>query len=307
MKYHLIYNPTARSGRSKSDFKKIVKIFEAKKIEFEKSLTTKKDEAIDIAKNITKKQASVIVAIGGDGTIGEVITGLMKQPKEERPILGVLHIGTSSDFSVYHKIPIAIDEAVNFLFQADTVEIDVGEIICWDLFKKERIVSHFGCNVNIGLGPSIASKSGNRYRRYLGNFLGTLLATLISLIQHKKSKVKIMIDDKKQDLNNLINLTIGKNPYLASGMRIPIDISSDDKKLYYMSLQSNSKIKLLTQLWRLYWGNILDYSGANFGRGKNIIISSDNLDKIEFDGDVRGYLPATIKIVPQAIKILKNL
>jgi len=307
MKYHLIYNPTARSGHSKSDFKKIVQIFETKKIEFEKTLTTKKNEAIDIAKGITKNQSSVVVAVGGDGTMGEVITGLMQQPKEQRPILGVLHIGTSPDFPRYHKIPTAVNEAVNFLFKASPAEIDVGKVTCWDLSKKKLIISHFGCNVNIGLGPNIASKSNNRYRTYLGDFLGTLLATLVSLIEHKESKVTIIMDDKKQDLNNLINLTVGKDPYLASGMRIPIDIPTDDGKFYYMALQSRSKIKLLAQLWRIYHGNILEYSGANLRRGKKIVISSNDLSMVEFDGDVRGYLPATIEIIPKAIKVLKKL
>lgn len=306
MIYHLIYNPTARSGRSKADFEKIVKIFQEKRVDFKKTLTTKKDEAIDIAKNITKKQASVIIGIGGDGTMGEIITGLMKQPRGQRPTLGILHVGTSSDFSRYHKIPVAINKAVDFLFQADTAEIDVGRITYWDSLKKERVISHFGCNVNIGLGPRIASKSGNRYRTYLGNFSGTLLATLISLIQHKESKVTVTIDNKKKDLDNLINLTVGKNPYLASGMRIPVDISADDGSLYYMSIQSHSKMKLLSQLWRLYQGNILNSPITNFGRCKNITISSDDLSTIEFDGDVRGHLPATIKIVPRAIKILKK-
>lgn len=306
MKYHLIYNPTAHSGRSKSDFRRIIEILQARGVIFDKTLTTKKDEAIDIARNISKAQFPVVVAVGGDGTMSEVITGLMQQPKEKRPILGVLHIGTSPDFPRYHQIPTSVDEAVEFLLQATPVEIDVGRVTCWDLSKKNRAISHFGCNVNIGLGPNIASKSNNRYRTYLGDFLGTLSATLVSLAQHKESKVTIRMGDTEQEFSNLINLTVGKDPYLASGMRIPIDIPSDDGEFYYMALQSSSKIKLLSQLWRLYRGNILDYPGASFSRGRKMTISSDDLSLVEFDGDVRGYLPATIEIIPRAIRVLKG-
>jgi len=306
MKYHLIYNPTAHSGRSVPDFEKILEILGENGIEFDQTLTEKKDHAIDIARGITTDQSPNVVAVGGDGTIGEVITGLMQQPKEKRPNLGVIHIGTSPDFPRYHQIPTLVDDAVNFLLQASPVEIDVGRVTCLDPSKKRQIVSHFGCNVNIGLGPEIASKSNNRYRTYLGDFFGTLTATLVSLMQHKRSKVIIEIGGVKHELNNLINLTVGKDPYLASGMRIPVDIPTDDEEFYSMALQSRSKMILLTQLWRLYWGNILDYSGASFSRGKKMTISSDDLGLVEFDGDVRGYLPATIEIIPRAIKVLKG-
>jgi diacylglycerol kinase (ATP) len=306
MKYHLIYNPTARSGRSKADFKKIIDKFQNKGIDFDTTITQRKDEAIDIAKNISNEKASVVVAVGGDGTIGEVITGLMRQTVERRPIMGALHIGTSPDFPRYHKIPTSVEDAVDFLFQASPVAIDLGKVTHWDLSRKKRLTSYFGCNVNIGLGPNIASKSNNRYRTYLGDFLGTLLATLVSLSQHKKSRVIIEIDGIKKELDNVINLTVGKDPYLASGMRIPIEISTDDGKLFSLSLQSSSKIKLLAQLWRLYWGDILNYPGAILKRSKKVVISSNDLNLVEFDGDVRGYLPITIEVIPQAINILKK-
>jgi diacylglycerol kinase (ATP) len=306
MKYHLIYNPTARSGRSKTDFKKIVNKFQNRGVEFDTTITQRKDEAIDIAKNISNEKASVVVAVGGDGTIGEVITGLMQQPTEKRPVMGALHIGTSPDFPRYHKIPTSVEDAVDFLFRANPIAIDLGKVTHWDLSRKKLLNSYFGCNVNIGLGPNIASKSNNRYRAYLGDFLGTLLATLVSLSQHKKSRVTIEIDGIKEELDNVINLTVGKDPYLASGMRVPIDISTDDGKLFSLSLQSSSKIKLLAQLWRLYWGDILNYPGAKLKRGKKVVISSNDLSLVEFDGDVRGYLPITIEAMPQAINILKK-
>jgi len=307
MKYHLIYNPTARSGRSKSDFKKILEMFKTRGVEFDKTLTRRKNEAIDIARKITKDTSSVVVACGGDGTIGEVITGLMQQAEEKRPALGALHIGTSPDFPRYHGIPTSVKEAVEFLFQATPCGIDVGRATYWDLYQKKVKVSHFGCNVNLGLGPSIASKSNNRYRAYLGDFLGTLLATLVSLAQHQKITLAIKIDGNKQKLDNLINLTIGKDPYLASGMRVPVTVPDNDGKFYYMSLQSASKLKLLSQLWRVYWGNILDYQGAALGRCEKMVISSDKPGMVEFDGDVRGYLPITIEVIPGAIKLLKKL
>jgi YegS/Rv2252/BmrU family lipid kinase len=307
MKYHLIYNPTARSGRSRKDFDLIIKILREKKVDFDYTLTAKKDEAISLAQNITNDKSPVVVAVGGDGTMCEVITGLMRQPKDRQPVLGVLHIGTSPDFPRYHGIPTQAAAAAEFLLKAKPAEIDVGRVTYLDLSKKNQETSYFGCNVNVGLGPCIASKYGNRYRALLGDFSGTLLATLVSLAQHKRSKVVIETEAGRQELDDLINLTVGKDPFLASGMRIPVEINPDDGKLFYLALQSRSKIKLLGQLWRIYNGNILDFPGASFGRCKKMTISSNDLSSVEFDGDVRGNLPATIEIMPKAIRVLKKL
>lgn len=308
MKYHFIYNPSARSGRNKKTFREVIRQLKKGGQEFEVTATKRKDHATEIAQNITKDDAPIIVAAGGDGTLCEVLTGIMHHPSEKRPVLAGLHIGTSGDFAKHHNIPTQAEDFVNFLTtKSAPKKIDLGKIEYRALKKNKTKTAYFSCNANIGLGPKIASKPGNRLRAYLGNYMGTALSTLISLKQHQPSDVSIKKDGKRAKLKNLHNLTIGKNPYLASGMRIPYEFPCDNGKFYCFSMQCPSKLKLLFQLWRLYWGNILDFKGASLQQGKKITIKSDDSTWIEFDGDVRGRLPATIEIIPRAIKLLKPL
>ncbi|MBU4501854.1 MAG: hypothetical protein KKA79_04625 [Nanoarchaeota archaeon] len=344
MKYFLIYNPTSRQGKSKADFERIKSILTKEKVEFEYAVTSKKDEAISLARKAPKK-FDVIVAIGGDGTICEVITGILSR-KKPYPKLGVVHIGTSPDFNRYHKIPIKLDESVKSLIRGRTKKIDIGKITHLNLDKKKTI-SYFGSSVNIGLGPNIASKSNGRYREYLGDFLGTLLSTLVSLTQYKKSDFKLNIDDVKKEVSNLINLTIGKDPFIASGMRVPLDMSEfttglltsgnsehaqeplnrqdatkvmppvyspavldikqDDGKMYCLSISGKTKLSLLVNLWRLYLGNILNSSGARLEFCRKVIVEYNKANpKIEFDGDYRGYLPAKIEVIPRALEVITD-
>jgi len=301
MKYLLIYNPTSRSGKSKKDFKRIVSGFKNYSANFDYVLTSKKDEAIELAKNT--RGFDSVVAIGGDGTICEVITGLMHQPENMRPKLGVVHIGTSPDFNRYHNLPININEALDVLLNGKTRKIDIGKVSHLNTNKEKPIVSYFGSSVNIGLGPEIASKSNGRYRKYLGDFLGTLTSTLVSLSRFKPIRLNLKVDNELFELRDVFNLTIGKDPYLASGMRIPIETSSLDERLYALSIKGQSKISVLSNLWRLYCGNILDYNGANLRYCKNAEVSSANL-KIEFDGDFRGYTPVKIEVLPKALELI---
>ena len=304
MNYFLIYNPTSRQGKSKKDFDKIITILKNKDINFDYSITKQKDGAISLAKQVSKDY-DVIVAVGGDGTICEVITGIMSR-KKPLPKLGVMHIGTSPDFNRFHNIPVKIEQAMNTLLKGKTKKIDIGKISHLDLNKKNTI-SYFGSSVNVGLGPNIASKSNGRYREYLGDLLGTLLSTLVSLTQYKKSDFRLKVDDNDRLLKNVINITIGKDPYIASGMRIPLDMDPDNGKMYILSITGRSKISLLLNLWRLYIGNILNSSDAKLEYCKIIKLSDNKINpKIEFDGDFRGYLPATIEILPTALEVITD-
>lgn len=304
MKYFLIYNPTSRQGKSKNDFKKIISILNSRKINFEYVLTTRKNEAIELASSTSKNDFDVVIPVGGDGTICEVITGLMSQPRDVRPIMGALHIGTSPDFNRYHQIPNRIEEAIEVLLCGKTRRIDIGKVTYRDLEKQKDITSYFGSSVNVGLGPLIASKSNGRYRKYLGDFLGTLSSTIISLASFNPIDLKLMVDRKEMDIKNIFNLTIGKDPYLASGMRIPIEMAKDDGKMYLLSIRGRRKIPLIANLWRLYAGNILDYSGAELLSCKEVEIQGSKYELLEFDGDVRGYLPAKVEVIPKSLEIL---
>ncbi len=294
MRYFLIYNPRSRQGRSRKDFERIIAILRKKDVDFSFVETTKKDEAISFARSA---EADIVVAVGGDGTICEVITGLMSRRK--KPKLGVIHIGTSPDFNRFHGIPIAIDEAIDVLLRQESKKIDVGKIEHLDVQYK-KVISYFGSSVNLGLGPDIARRSNGRYRRFLGDLPGTLLATLVSLSRYKKDSYSIKIDGKESMIKDAINITIGKDPYIASGMRIPITMKQDGK-MYLLSI--TGKGRLLFDLWRLYLGNILDSKSASIAYCTRVDIDTKG-KPLEFDGDFRGYSPASISILKKGLEVI---
>lgn len=305
VRYYLVMNPSSKSGKGKKTCEKILSIFTAKKITFDYKMTNGQEEAISIAEEAIKNNWNVIVAVGGDGTISEVISGFFSNiPDGHKAKLGVLHIGTSPDFNRYHNIPVNLNSAINTLLEGKSRLIDVGKITYMKTHAKKNI-SYFGSNVNIGLGPLIASKANSRYRQYLGDFLGTLCATLISLINFKGLNLDIKIDGQRNNTHTLINLTVGKDPYLASGMRVFSDITPDDGRLYILSVKKASYISLLANIPRLYIGDFLKFNGARIEYGKEIEIDNEEHNAyVEFDGDMRGYLPAKIEVVPKALEVI---
>ncbi|MFC1594089.1 diacylglycerol/lipid kinase family protein [Candidatus Omnitrophota bacterium] len=306
-KYFVICNPASRSGKGRKLCERTIAILKQKNVPFECAWTQKPIDAINLAATAAQQQWETVVAVGGDGTICEVISGLLKDnPLASNPKLGVIHVGTSPDFNKYHNIPTKIEEAIDVLLKGNSERIDIGKITyCLTDNQEKDAVSYFASNVNVGLGPLIAARANSRYRKYLGDTCGTLFALLRSLIGFKKMTITLSAEGKNTDAGKLINLTIGKDPYLASGMRVLHNITADDGMLYLLAIQQTSFLCLLRAIPKLYNGNILEYSGAHIANIQRAEIDRcSNYPRVEFDGDVKGYLPATIEVLPKGLEVI---
>ncbi|MBN1538644.1 MAG: hypothetical protein JW939_00740 [Candidatus Thermoplasmatota archaeon] len=306
MKHLLVFNPTARSGRSGRDFCMVKDEFDRRGMEYSVARTRRKDHAIDLAREGAESgKFEVVVALGGDGTICEVITGIMTAEENgSSPVkLGVVHIGTSPDFNRYHGIPTGVIEQVDIIKNGATRSVDIGRVR-YRGPEGERCTGYFGSSVNLGLGSDIASRSNSRYRRFLGDTMGTLLSTIVSLAGYGRSDLEAVIDGKRTSFENLVNLTVGKDPHIASGMRVPIEVPEDSGEMYCLSICARSKLGLLQHLWRMYKGNILDYDGASLQYCRELVVYRNSNDKVEFDGDHRGYLPVRVDLAPRRLEVI---
>jgi YegS/Rv2252/BmrU family lipid kinase len=303
-RYYLIINPTCNSGRGRRYFDTIISSF-CSLGETQFHYTRGYEDATHACRRAIEQGFNVIVAVGGDGTINEVLNGFFYgEDQSSRVSLGVVHVGTSPDFNLYHNIPTDIEGAISVIGAGKTKKIDLGKIDFTDI-KGDQVIRYFASNTNIGLGPLVANKANSRHRKYLGDFLGTLVATLGSLMRFKPVRISAKIDgDAAVILDNLINVTIGKDPYIASGMRVFNDIAPDDGILYMLSVQNKRLLPLLLRIPDLYIGNFLKYKGASLRYIRKIYIDSDKELQVEFDGDVRGRLPAKITVVPKIMDVI---
>jgi diacylglycerol kinase family enzyme len=306
LKHLLIANPTARSGRAKKDIEKVKEEFERRDMEYDLAITKFKDHAMEVAFNGAGSGSyDILVPLGGDGTICEVITGILRftEGKEIPVKMGVVHIGTSPDFNRFHSIPTGIIPQVDMIEKGVSKRVDIGRARIRSLEGGEDIF-YFGSSVNLGLGSDIASRSNSRYRRYLGDTLGTLLSTMVSLSTYRRSDFKGTIDEEEFHFKDVINLTVGKDPHIASGMRIPIEMKEDNGRMYCLSISGRSKLLVIANLWRMYKGDIRDYNGALFRHCREFNVVSNRNNKVEFDGDHRGFLPVRVDVIPKALEVI---
>jgi diacylglycerol kinase (ATP) len=311
-RYALICNPTAQSGRGRRAWSEIQRRLDAAGASFVLLPSEYPGHAVALAAEQVERGTPIVVAVGGDGTINEVMEGLMQGVRAagERPALGILYTGTSPDVCRYHRIPVKLDEAIATLLAEHCRMVDIGEIRYHHTAEQEPgaefdRLSWFLCSVNLGMGASVAEGSNQGLRRYLGDTLGTMVSLIKTAVRFAPLDLSCHVDEQEVRLTQVLNLTIGKNPHIASGIRLGIDIQPDDGTLYLFAARGFSLLGFLGQLPRLYRGTFQDHPNNYWRQMQSFRCPTlPAANALEFDGDPRGYLPCSIRILPRALSLI---
>ncbi len=305
--FYLIMNPTAKSGKGKGHWQTIERLLSDSKVNYQIAVSQYPGHSIELARLASLAQKyRAIVAVGGDGTINEVLNGICSTHDQvaELPPLGILYTGTSPDICKYHQIPLQMGQAVKTLIANAPKPIDVG--VVEHIWKDQMTKRYFLCSVNLGIGARVADGSNSGLRKYFGDFLGTLISIIKSVWQFTPSDLECVVDGKPMVFKKTINMTIGKNPFVASGFKVGVDIGHHDGKSYLFSINNFSFLELLKNLPRVY-------DGTFYQHPKNTLLyfktfhckENESAPEVEYDGDPQGFLPATITLLTDRLKLIK--
>ncbi len=329
-KFFLLMNPSARSFESGKDWMKIFEILRARNVGFDFGFTEKGGDSGFIVQNAIRSGFDTIVAVGGDGTINETINCLFG-PEEDRAraTMGVIYTGTSPDFCRYHKIPLNTEVAINLLLSGQKTKVDVCRIQHYETPNGKPVSRIFSCSSNFGLGAAVARGANSGLRKRWGDSLGTFLSLVSAIYSYRPSVFRLKItgrpaktspsgrfaglgapgtppslDGRENCFHNVFNIFIGKNPIVASGIKLKMDISHDDGRLYILPLHGISRTRVLGYLPHAYTGSIAKWFPPIFASEVEILTGDENLE-VEYDGDPRGFLPAKIKVLPKALELVR--
>jgi diacylglycerol kinase family enzyme len=299
MKALLIMNPGSRSGKGKKLWPFWESSLQAKGLAFDSVITTRPGHGVELAAGA--KDYATVVAVGGDGTINEVLDGVIQSGRSDLR-MGVLYSGTSPDFCTYHGIPTSPPDAVEALVTGASRNVDVGRI-AYSSDGHGQTTAHFGCSVNVGLGASVA-RTSNLLRRFTGDRVGTCIAAIYSIVSTRPVDLELIIDGSSQLLPGVNNLSVLKNPFIASGLRLNLDLQADDGNLVLFAVHGRRRISVLSLLPAFYSGKAVDRDDVFTRTCSKLTIRSSGRTELEFDGDPRGVLPADIQILPRSLNLI---
>ena len=293
-------NPGSRSGRGKRSWALFEAGLRGAGADFRCAHTGGEGDAFSLAYNAG--DCDVVVAVGGDGTINGVLDGLIQSRAGIR--MGVLYAGTSPDFCRFNNIPTEPEAALRTLLAGRSSPRDAVRITYSDYAGNEK-TAHFACSCNIGLGAAVA-RQANKTRRYLGDACGTGLAVLRALAVKRTADLELELDGGRLTLPAADNLTVAKNPHIASGLKLKLDLAPADGRLWAVGIHGKSRAALLPLLPGFYSGEIVSAPGIFLRPCRTIKVRASAPLEIEFDGDPRGLLPAAMELLPKAFELISG-
>jgi len=300
----VIVNPKAGRGRGLTDWPVISNQMNRAGIVFTCVFTEHKYHAVELTVKALRDGYRRLVAVGGDGTVHEVVNGIFHQ-KEIAPsevTLSVIPTGTGNDWVRMFGIPNRYSEAVQAMAEFRTVLQDIGRVS----FIETRI-SHVRYMANVsGLGfDAIVSRKYNQLRdegrksKWL-----YLRITLKMLLKHRAARFKVEVDDQLFFDGKVFSATVGIGKYNGGGM-IQMPYAKVNDGLFDLTLICKaSKIWMLRHFKHLYDGKIYQYSKVKHAQGATIRIEVRPAGLIEIDGEALGHAPFTFEVMPRALQVV---
>jgi len=260
-------------------------------------------DAVRIAREAVRAGVERVVAAGGDGTVSEVVTGILEAGLGEQAEVGVLPIGSGCDFARSAGVPTRLGEAVALLRDGRRMRVDAGRVT----YRARDGGTRTACFLNeAGFGLSgvtvdMVYRAGKRFGPGLSYALGSIGAILRGGV----ADVTLTVDERTV-FEGPVSLVVAANGrHFGSGMRIAPEARLDDGVLDVVVVERVGRLKLLARLPSLYRGTHLRYPEVHFVRGARIEATprGDGSAPLDVDGEPLGGLPARIELLPKAIRL----
>jgi YegS/Rv2252/BmrU family lipid kinase len=300
----VIVNPKAGNGYGLKDWPTISNQMSNKGITFNCMFTEHKYHAVELVVKAINDGFRKIVAIGGDGTVNEVVNGIFIQKVAPTTdiSLAVIPTGTGNDWMRMYGIPKTYSDAVQSLLTHFTVLQDVGLIT----YYETKIQHHRYMANAAGMGfDAMVNRRFNRLKDE-GRWSKRLYikSTLNELFAYRSRHFKVTVDDHVLFDDAVFSANVGIGKYNGGGM-IPMPNAVIDDELFDITVIK--RINMFNVLWhfrKLYNGKLYNYAKVIAAQGRHIEIKTYPESPIEIDGEAMGYSTFTFELVPRSIKVV---
>lgn len=296
----VIVNSASAGGRTAGRWPRIEAALRDAGVQFDHVFTEARGHAIELTLEALSAGRTTIAACGGDGTLNEVVNGLLDETGTQRAPgtrLGIVPSGTGGDFRKMFDIGTDPREAAAVLARGGSRPADAGLIEFADGSPSRRFLNVASC----GVGHEVD-------RRMDGLFFkpGRVAYTLViawSILLYRSPNMRLKIDGMPVR-GNFLSVAVANAKCFGGGMMIAPEAEIDDG-LFDVVLNSSTRHSALARARRLYAGRHLDAPGSVMLRGRRIELEPIDDDRVGFDidGEALGFAPATISVLPGALEV----
>ena len=240
--------------------------------------------------------ADLLVAVGGDGTVNEVVNGIAGLDVD----LALIPRGTGGDFVRTFGIPRKLDRAVEVALRGRTRAIDLGRGR-YRSWAGEDEESYFANIASAGMSGAIAKRT-NETSKALGGKVSYAWATVAVFSRWRSDEVRVRVDGTEQ-AGRMHDVIVANGRYLGGGMKMVPEAEPDDGLLDVLLIGDLTKRDLLLTMPKTYRGKHLPHPKATLLRGTTVEIDAPEPLPVELDGEQPGTTPVCFEIVPRALRL----
>ncbi|MBM2811519.1 MAG: uncharacterized protein HW416_2278 [Chloroflexi bacterium] len=299
--FFFVVNPAAGSGRADTAWLDVMRAARASGLIFEYETTQGPLTATSFTRQALRAGAETVVAVGGDGTINEVVNGFFLDGALVRPgsSLGLIPLGSSSDIARSLGIPGGAG-GLDILIHGRPLPVDVGHADLEDGAGRS-FAYYFVNDAAVGVGARIAA--GRSPLDRVGGRAAVFLSSLDVLTKPSPWTGTLQIDDGDAQEVCAVTVVAALGPYTGGGMHIAPGAKIDDGLFDVVVIDAMSSAELIANLPRIYAGAHLSHPKVHVHRARTVHIATEDRPPIELDGEVVGVGGATFNVLPGTLPV----
>lgn len=295
--WFVIINPTSGNGSAKKKWPKIERLLTKHRFNFDFAFTEYSNHSSELVQHAISKGMTKIICIGGDGTLHNIVNGIMTQKmvSSNKVCVGVIPIGTGNDWVKTHQIPKNIESAVQLIKNKKIAQQDIGKI---EFIDENKAPIYFNNLAGVGFDGYVVSKV-DKYK-HIGA-LAYLFGAIISLFSFKNFESKLSVNSEVISGKTLMVL-IGVCKYSGGGMQLTNTPNPFDG-LFDISVAKNfSKLDIIKNVTELFNGKISNHRKVKSVKSNHITveINQGKAPLIQADGELIGSGNIKITLIPKA-------
>jgi diacylglycerol kinase (ATP) len=291
-----LVNPASANGSTGRRWPELARRASALGLEGDTLLSERPGHLIELAREAVDNGATLVVAVGGDGTLNEVVNGVAGRGVE----LASIPLGTGMDFGRTYGLPTKFDDAVRVALEGDVRTIDAGRVTyrTWAGDTAER---YFANVSSVGMSGAVAQRA-NGMSKALGGKVTFFYALTRVFLEWQNTEVTVRLDDAERR-GRMHDVIVANGVWHGGGMKLAPDAAPDDGQFDVVLIGDVSKADFLTTAPKIYKGKHVHHPKVEVLRSKRVEVDAPVQLPIELEGEQVGTTPATFEVVPDALRV----
>ncbi|HUG85742.1 MAG TPA: diacylglycerol kinase family protein [Euzebya sp.] len=298
---HLIVNPVSGNGTARKALPELRRLLDAQGVDHAVHLTTGPGHATEVTGEVLASGGRYLAAVGGDGTVHEVVNGLLHADGTvvaDDAVLAVITAGSGGDFARTYGLDLPLGQLVRrHLITTDTLALDVGRVSYLD---QGEAAERFFVNIaQVGWGAEVVRRAA-RMPRSIGR-VRYLLAAWGAIRAVNRQELTLSLEHTQATVE-LVDLVVANGQFFGGGMKVAPRALPDDG-LFNVLAFTGGRSQVFTLSPKLYQGEHLPDPRIAEWQSSTVALAPEHPMLVEADGELLGTTPASFTVVPRPLTL----